>query len=85
MITFNNGNQKHCFQQLFDPRSSIVKSVFDCRLSGVFKLILTKYCTWPEASYHAKRKAETHKHDNDGLQLLSQNKIRIKPRDQRTL
>ena len=30
-----NCNKKHCFLAIFDPHSSIVKSVFDRRLSGV--------------------------------------------------
>ena len=33
-----NGNRKHCFLAIYDPRSSIVKSVFDCRLSGVISI-----------------------------------------------
>ena len=34
-------NQKHCFSD-FDPRSSIVKSVFDCRPSDVLLSILRR-------------------------------------------
>ena len=30
-----NDNKKKLFLAIFDPRSSIVNSVFDCRLSGV--------------------------------------------------
>ena len=33
-----NGNRKHCFLAIYDPRSSIVKSFFDCRLSGVISI-----------------------------------------------
>ena len=35
ILLATNGNRKHCLLSIFDPRSSIVDSVFDCRLPGV--------------------------------------------------
>ena len=32
--------EKTLFLEIFDPRSSIVKNVFDCHISGVFSAVL---------------------------------------------
>ena len=49
-----NGNKKTLFLAIFDLRSSIVKDVFDCRLSGEYMLYMTYLKSSVRATHNLK-------------------------------